>query len=267
MEQKRQLYSLMSTMQKYRQHHLFQPGPSNQTGNVYPDFNYNPPPRLPSPQAVRSSPVRSPSRVPPPAANRHAYAPRDSPPSHALLDQNLDPQIQQENSSRETESIHNEEHNHELASSTYQSGSKFGTQKSHAYGSRLRNEFETTQSSAVEAVQDLPTRDTATFSQSNAQFHEEVLMELCNSKYDYIPRDEKVNLVEEILMENETQYMESQLTVPQFVKILLQRFEVAQSRRKRNEYLALKRGLSSRETYSRLIRQKKDSKSNSSLNQ
>ena len=92
-------------------------------------------------------------------------------------------------------------------------------------------------------------------------------MELCNSKYDYIPRDEKVNLVEEILMENETQYMESQLTVPQFVKILLQRFEVAQSRRKRNEYLALKRGLSSRETYSRLIRQKKDSKSNSSLNQ
>ena len=92
-------------------------------------------------------------------------------------------------------------------------------------------------------------------------------MELCNAKYDYIPRQEKMDLVEEILMENETQFMESQLTVPQFVKTLLQRFELAQSRRKRNEYLALKRGLSSRETYSRIIRQKKDSKSNSSLNQ
>ena len=105
------------------------------------------------------------------------------------------------------------------------------------------------------------------FSHSNAQFHDEVLMELCNAKYDYIPRQEKMDLVEEILMENETQFMESQLTVPQFVKTLLQRFELAQSRRKRNEYLALKRGLSSRETYSRIIRQKKDSKSNSSLNQ
>ena len=179
----------------------------------------------------------------------------------------MDPRVQQENSSRDTISIDNEEHNHELASSTYQSGSKNGTQKSHAYGSSLRNAFQNTQSSAVEAVQDLPTRDTATFSHSNAQFHDEVLMELCNAKYDYIPRQEKMDLVEEILMENETQFMESQLTVPQFVKTLLQRFELAQSRRKRNEYLALKRGLSSRETYSRIIRQKKDSKSNSSLNQ
>ena len=238
MEQKRQHYSLKSTIEKNREHHLYQQyrqGPSNRQNIVYPDYDFNPPPRLPTP------PIRSPPRVRPSQFE------------------------QPENSSRDTESIENEVGNPEIPSSTNQSGSKCsGSQRSHAFGSGLQNVFQTTQSSAV---QDLPTRETMTMSQSNSQFHDEVLMELCNSKYDHIPRPEKINLIEEILMENETLYMESQLTVPQFVKTLLQRFELAQSKRKKNEYLALKRGLSSRETYSRLIRQKKDSKSNSSLNQ
>ena len=250
MEQKRQHYSLKSTIEKNREHHLYQQyrqGPSNRQNNDYPDYNFNPPPRFPTPPVRSPPPVRSqpPVRSPPRA--------RSSQPE------------QPEHSSRDTESIENEVDNPEIPSSRNQSGSKCsGSQRSHAFGSGLQNVFQTTQSSAV---QDLPTRETITMSQSNSQFHDEVLMELCNSKYDHIPRPEKINLIEEILMENETLYMESQLTVPQFVKTLLQRFELAQSKRKKNEYLALKRGLSSRETYSRLIRQKKDSKSNSSLNQ
>ena len=213
----------MSTMEKYRRHDMFRPGPSNRQ-NEYPDFNFNPPP-------VHSAP-----RVPTP------------------------PAVNLENRSRETESIENEVPNQRLAS-TYQSGSKHGTQRSHAFGSSLRNEFQNLQSTDLE-----PTYDTVSVTQSN-EFHNKVLMELCDAKYDYIPRETKMDLVEQLLEEYEDQFMESQLGVNQFIEILLQRFKLAQSQRQQNEFLALKRGLKSRETYSRIIRNKKTSKSNSTLNQ
>ena len=235
LDQKRQHYSLLSQIEKIRQHHMFQPGPSNRQAE-YPDFNFNPSQRATTP--VRASSPPRPS-TPPPFA------------------------IPIQNHSRDTESIENEVDNQEPDSSTYQSGSRNTTQRSHAFGSGLRNVFPTSSS----AVQDLPTRDTITLSQSNAQFQDKIIMELCKSKYDHIPRDSKMNLIEEIMLENETQFMESQLTVESFLKIFLQRYELEQSRRQRTEFLVLKRGLATRETYSRIIRKKKDSKSNTSLNQ
>ena len=166
------------------------------------------------------------------------------------------PPLQPEVLSRDTESIDNEVAAPEDVSSAYQSGSKTATQRSHAFGSALRTAF---QPSA-----DQETRDPPTLSQSDT-FQDRVMMELCHDKYYYIPREIKMDLIEELLEENENEFLQSQITVDQFIQLFLQKYECQQKERRNREFQTLKRGLRTRETYSRIIRNKKDTR-NSTLN-
>ena len=220
--QKRQQYSLLSTIEKIRRHHI-QPGPSNRQ---YPDYNFNPP-------RVTTPPPRVPS--PPPVHSPSVLA------------------IQPEIRSRDTESIDND-----VApdiASTYQSGSKNGTQRSHAFGSSLQAAFRPS----------AETNDTTTLSQSD-NFQDQVMLELCNDKYYHIPREVKMDLIETLLEEHESDFLQSQITVNQFVKLFLERYNSEQKERRTREFQALKRGLKTRETYSRIVRNKKDTRTNSTLN-
>ena len=90
------------------------------------------------------------------------------------------------------------------------------------------------------------------------EVQDNVLLELCDEKYNFMSIQTKMDLVEKVFKENETQFMESQLTVQQYCELIVKKYNES---KKRQAYTALKRGMPSRETYSKIIRSKKDSKS------
>ena len=242
----------MSTIEKTRRHHLFQAGPSNRQ---YPDYNFNPQRAVTPPPVLTPPPVSSPLVLPiQPESEVRTFANRNN--MNLFRTSNINENVRSNNEpeirSRETVSIENEE------CPDIQSGSKQGTQRSHAFGSSLN--------AAFRPSADQESRDMTILSQPN-QFQDQVMMELCSDKYHYIPRETKIDLIDELLQEYESQFMQSQLTVDGFIKIFLQRYDSEHRERQRREFQALKRGMKSRETYSRIIRNKKNSKSNSTLNQ
>ena len=138
-----------------------------------------------------------------------------------------------------------------------------GSSKSYAYGSQLNsNLFQSSKSTQNQAPNTQTQQMTPTH---DREIQNQVLLELCDQEYDYIPEETKMNLVEEILIENESQFIQSQLTVGDYVRMVVEKYRQI---RKREKYNLLKRGINSRESYSRIIRNKKDSKStiNSTMN-
>ena len=251
--QKRQQYTLLSRIQKIRRHHMFQPGPSNQQ---FPNFNFNPQRAATPPPVLTPPPVASPVLAIQPESDVRTLSNRNN--MNLFRTSNINENVRS-NNEPEIRSRDSIERSHESIENDpdIQSGSKHGTQRSHAFGSSLN--------SAFRPSADQESRDITILSQSN-QFQDQVMMKLCSDKYHYIPRATKIDLIDELLQEYESQFIQSQLTVDGFIKIFMQRYESEHRERQRREFQALKRGMQSRETYSRIIRNKKDSKSNSTLN-
>lgn len=184
--------------------------PSQQNENpssefVYPDYNFDPPPR------------HSPSNTPFSSQTRNS-----------------------------TETIENELS--DLGRSCAY-GSQLG---SHPFPSSSKSNAPT-QNQYIAESQMTPTHD--------RELQDQVLHELCGEKYNYINTQTKMDLVEMVFKENETQFMESQLTVQQYSTVCDLIVKKYNESKQRQAYTALKRGMRSRETYSRIIRNKKDSRS------
>ena len=130
--------------------------------------------------------------------------------------------------------------------------------RSYAYGSQLGSRPFPSSSKSNAPTQNQNITESQMTPTHDREVQDQVLLELCDEKYNYISTQNKMDLIEMVFKENENQFMESQLTVQQYCELIVKKYNES---KKRQAYTALKRGMRSRETYSKIIRSKKDSKS------